>query len=181
MRLSFSYTVFVSILLLVATAHKGIAAEVFVIRLASGKVLFDENGIDSYNATTNEFTLTPAASKQLVSNWDEFMKDPEGIRPRGTFFNADNAAFDVLLGTKTIASGTVISAMMTFQSPLMPAVVLFGDMPLVQQGRVHVGIGKMNSYDALKKMVEEGPTAALTPVLGNDVAEHFHNLGKSMP
>src|SRR5262249_2930753 len=56
-------------------AIPAMSAEQFMIQLADGKILFNENDVESYSAATNTFILSPASSKRLVSNWAAFVKD----------------------------------------------------------------------------------------------------------
>ncbi|MBL8515805.1 MAG: hypothetical protein JNM76_02455 [Betaproteobacteria bacterium] len=155
------------------------AADQFSVRLSNGTILFDESGIESYDVKTNMFTLTKPVSQKLVSNWTAFIKDAENVQLKGAFISADGASFDVLLGTRKIASGTVGASPMTLHTPRLNSIFLFGGMPLLVNGQLHLGIGKMTGD--LKIMIEEGPQAAFVPVLGRDVGEHFRRIGKTTP
>ena len=167
-----------ALLLVVAlVATNGQAAnEVFSVRLPNGSSLFDDDDVESYVGTTNTFVLSIAASQRLVSNWQDFVKDDEKTLLKGTLFDVDDKAFEVMLGTGKIISGTIAIGPMTLYSAAPRAILLYGDMPLVVDQRVHIGIGEFNGN--LKAYAERGPEKAFKPVLGGSVAEHFQKLNK---
>jgi hypothetical protein len=153
------------------------ALDYFAIRLTSGAVLFDDKDIESYDAGNNRFVLNRDASRRLISNLDELQRS-SGTRPAGELYDADGRMFDVLLGRDQLVRGRVLSKTRPDRRPPLPSVVLFSDMPDMQDGRVCIGIGKMADDEAMKRMSKSGPDAAVTPVLGEQIARYFRRLGK---
>jgi hypothetical protein len=153
------------------------SADEFRVILAHGKVLFDENDVESFGVSTGMFVLKPACSKRLVSNWSAFIKDDERVKPEGEYFDAaeKNTPFQAVLGSKEEAKG-IVASLNHLYAVNDSGVILYGDMPLVQDDRAHLGIGRMTGD--LKDMVERGPEHAFKPVLGPEVADHFKKLGK---
>jgi len=169
--------IFVWVLLSSIGASRAMSAEQFIVQLTDGKILFNENDVESYSAATNTFILSPASSKRLVSNWAAFIKDDERVKPEGEYFDAAerNSAFQVMLGDKQLANG-IVASLDNLYSAHGPGVVLYGAMPLVTNERMHLGIGKMTGD--FKDMIERGPEFVFEPVLGAEVSEHFRKLGK---
>lgn len=147
--------------------------EKFVVRLIEGQTLFDDTDVEAYARST--FCLTPKASKRLVSNWDEFVRNSEDTELRGDFFQAASSPFDVLLGERSVARGVVASLEMLFGEPSAQTVI-YGKMPLVHNERARFAIGKwIGDY---KHMIEGTPANTFAPVLGTEITEHFRKLGK---
>ena len=148
------------------------SAERLVIRLAGADTLFDDSDVEFYKPRGNTFVLTATASKRLVSNWQTFIKDDEKVVPQGTFFDAanKNSHFDVMLGGKSVASGTVFSPMSVYIGH-SPDVVLYGEMPLIEKDHVSLSIGKLSGD--IKHWVEVNSMQTFTPVLGAEITEIF--------
>jgi len=158
------------------SANSIAAHERFSVRLSDGSVLFDEDDVEQYVSKTSTFILSVPASQRLVTNWDAFVKNDEGMPLVGTLPNADNHPFVAMLGTKKLVSGTVAGSPMTLYSAASGAILLYGDMPLMVDRHVHIGIGKFRGD--LKVMIESGSEGAFSMVLTGDIATHFRALNK---
>jgi len=152
------------------------ASDRFSVHLADGSVLFDEDDVEQYVNETNTFVLSVSASERLVTNWDAFVRDDEGTLLQGKFPDADHRSFEVLLGTKQLASGTTAASPLTLYAASSGAVLLYGDMPLLVNRHVRLRIGKF--CGDLKVMVESGPDQTFSAILPVELATHFRTMHK---
>ena len=169
--------IFLFTVLLMLMNARAAADSAFFVQIDEARTLFDEADVDAYDSKTGIFELSPSASQRLVSNWQDFIKDPEDLPLKGTLVDADSRVFDVMIGGKKMIEGTVAIGPMTLHSVGPGAILLYGDIPLVVNQRVHVGIGKFSGD--LKSYAESGPEKAFTPVLNGDVVEYLKQLNKS--
>jgi len=152
------------------------AYERFSVFFPDGRVLFDEDDVEQYVDKTNTFILSIAASKRLVTNWRAFVDEAERTSLTGELPEADGHAFEAKLGRKTLATGTIAGSPTTLYFAPSGAVLLYGDMPLMINRHVHLGIGRF--CGDLKIMVEGGSERAFSTVLTKEVASHFHKQWK---
>jgi Protein of unknown function (DUF3396) len=145
----------------------------------------DEGDVEALDWETQQITFTRAATVRLVSNWDEFTEDDEGVALRGLYPESEDRFFVVALGDRRISGGFIGGmggGMMTtlFQPPACP--LIYPGQPLVHEGRLVLGIGfpKIEEFgeDFFKVFIEEGAEKCFRPVLNDEVRLHFKHLGK---
>lgn len=178
--LAFRNYIVVFIVLISQIGVPAMSSETFVVRLDNGSTLFDETDVEQYKAKSNTFVINKDASKRLFSNFEEVSKDAEHVQPHGTYFEAANkdSPFEAMLGDKNIASGNVPSIMSMYAAKISH-VFLFASMPIIQDGRVNLSIGKV--IGDTKYFAEGEQEATFSPILGEDVAKHFEGLKKLAP
>lgn len=156
------------------------ALRLFLQQAVLGEVFLDEADIESLNWPEQMLILTRTATEIMLSNWADFSRDDEELLPQGKYPEAENKFFILTLGEQRLNGGVIASPMTLYQPPACP--LIYPGQPLVQDERLVLGIGypKIDEYgeDFLKVFIEVGAPICFSPILGEEVKDHFARLGK---
>lgn len=146
-----------------------------------GDVLIDEADVESYHVKDGQLVLTPSATKRLVANWDDFVKNDEGLALTGTYPRSEGRVFVVTLGARLLVSGLIAGPMTLYAAP--PCPLLYPRQPMMESDRLVLGLGAPPSgkhgEDLGKAFVEYGPEGLFAPILGEDAIHRLESLGKT--
>lgn len=144
------------------------------------EILFSEDDVETLNWKNQTFTLTQSATSRLISNWKDFLSNPEANNPEGKYIEAETQIFIMTLGDAKLLCGVIAGVMTLYQPPNRP--LLYPSQPMIQNGHLVLGLGhpktKELGEDFFKIFVEKGADVCFTPVLEEKIKNHFIQLGK---